>query len=69
MLTKIQNFSTLELRNMEYLVTLSLLSNSPDSKAISEFSGMIDSLIIISKLNTNIGRHEGLHPLPKDDDI
>jgi hypothetical protein len=33
MLTKIQNFSMLELRNMEFLVTLGLLSNSPDSKS------------------------------------
>jgi hypothetical protein len=33
MLTKIHNFSMLELRNMEFLVTLGLLSNSPDSKS------------------------------------
>jgi hypothetical protein len=31
MMTKIQNFSTLELRDMDFFVTLSLLSNSPDS--------------------------------------
>jgi hypothetical protein len=31
MMTKIQNFSTLELRDMDFCVTLSLLSNSPDS--------------------------------------
>jgi hypothetical protein len=37
MLTKIQNFSTLELRDMDFLVILCLLSNNPDSKAISEF--------------------------------
>jgi hypothetical protein len=48
MLTKIQNFSTLDLRNMEFLVTLSLLSNSPDSKAISEFPGMIASSLSLS---------------------
>jgi hypothetical protein len=48
MLTKIQNFSTLELRNMEFLVTLSLLSNSLDSKAISEFPGMIASSLSLS---------------------
>jgi hypothetical protein len=48
MLTKIQNFSTLELRDMEFLVTLGLLSNSPDSKAISEFSGMIASALSLS---------------------
>jgi hypothetical protein len=68
MLTKIHNFSTLELRDMEFLVTLGLLSNNRDSKAISDFSGH-DSLSFIHKLNTNIGRHEILHPLPKDDDI
>jgi hypothetical protein len=48
MLTKIQNFSMLELRDMEFLVTLSLLSNSRDSKAISEFSGMIASALSLS---------------------
>jgi hypothetical protein len=48
MLTKIQNFSTLELRDIEFLVTLGLLSNSPDSKAISEFSGMIASTLSLS---------------------
>jgi hypothetical protein len=37
MLTKIQNFSTPELRDMDFLVILYLLSNNPDSKAISEF--------------------------------
>jgi hypothetical protein len=37
MLTKIQNFSTPELRDMDFLVILCLLSNNPDSKAISEF--------------------------------
>jgi hypothetical protein len=47
-LTKIQNFSTLELRDMEFLVTLGLLSNSPDSKAISKFSGMIASALSLS---------------------
>jgi hypothetical protein len=48
MLTKMQNFSTLELRDMEFLVTLGLLSNSPDSKPISEFSGMMASTLSIS---------------------
>jgi hypothetical protein len=48
MLTKIHNFSTLELRDMEFLVTLGLLSNNPDSKAISEFSGMIASVLSLS---------------------
>jgi hypothetical protein len=48
MLTKIQNFSTLELRDMEFLVTLGLLSNNPDSKAISEFSGMMASTLSLS---------------------
>jgi hypothetical protein len=48
MLTKIKNFSTLELRDMEFLMTLGLLSNSPDSKAISEFSGMITSALSLS---------------------
>jgi hypothetical protein len=47
-LTKIHNFSTLVLKDMEFLVTLSLLSNSPDSKAISEFSGMIASALSLS---------------------
>jgi hypothetical protein len=48
MLTKIQNFSTLELRDMEFLVTLGLLSNSPDNKAISEFSGMMAFTLSLS---------------------
>jgi hypothetical protein len=48
MLTKIQNFATLEMRDMEFLVTLGLLSNSSDSKAISEFSGMIASVLSLS---------------------
>jgi hypothetical protein len=48
MLTKIQNFSTLDLRDMEFLVTLGLLSNCPDSKAISEFSGMMASTLSLS---------------------
>jgi hypothetical protein len=48
MLTKIQNLSTLELRDIEFLVTLGLLSNSPNSKAISEFSGMIASALSLS---------------------
>jgi hypothetical protein len=48
MLTKMQNFSTLELRDMEFLVTLGLLSNSPDSKPISEFSGMMASTLSLS---------------------
>jgi hypothetical protein len=48
MFTKIQNFSMLELRDMEFLVTLSLLSNSRDSKAIFEFSGMIASALSLS---------------------
>jgi hypothetical protein len=48
MLTKIQKFSTLELRDIEFLVTLGLLSNSPNSKAISEFSGMIASTLSLS---------------------
>jgi hypothetical protein len=48
MLTKIQNFSTLELRDMEFFVTLDLLSNSPDSEAISEFSGIIASTLSLS---------------------
>jgi hypothetical protein len=48
MLTKIQNFSTLELRDMEFLVILCPLSNDPDSKAISEFSGMIASALSVN---------------------
>jgi hypothetical protein len=48
MLTKIQNFVTLELKDMEFLVTLGLLSNSPDSKVISEFSSMIASALSLS---------------------
>jgi hypothetical protein len=48
MLTKIHNFSTLELRDMEFLVTIGLLSNNPDSKVISEFSGMIASVLSLS---------------------
>jgi hypothetical protein len=48
MLTKIHNFSTLELRDMEFLVTIGLLSNNPNSKAISEFSGMIASVLSLS---------------------
>jgi hypothetical protein len=48
MLTKIQKVSTLELRDMEFLVTLGLLSNNSDSKAISEFSGMIASVLSLS---------------------
>jgi hypothetical protein len=48
MLTKIQNCSMLELRDMEFLVTLGLLSNSLDNKAISEFSGMIASALSLS---------------------
>jgi hypothetical protein len=48
MLTKIQNFLMLELRDMKFLVTLGLLSNSPDSKAISEFSGMMASTLSLS---------------------
>jgi hypothetical protein len=48
MLTKIHNFSTLEMRDMKFLVTLGLLSNSSDSKAISEFSGMIASVLSLS---------------------
>jgi hypothetical protein len=48
MLTRIQNFSTLEMRDMEFLVTLGLLSNNPDSKAISEFSGMMASTLSLS---------------------
>jgi hypothetical protein len=48
MLTKIQNFSTLELRDMEFLVTLDLLSNNLDSEAISEFSGIIASALSLS---------------------
>jgi hypothetical protein len=48
MLIKIQNFSTLELKDMEFLVILCLLSNNPDSKAISEFSDMIDSALSLS---------------------
>jgi hypothetical protein len=48
MLTKIQNFLMLELRDMEFLVTLDLLSNSLDSKAISEFSGMMASTLSLS---------------------
>jgi hypothetical protein len=58
----------LELRNMEFLVTLGLLSNSPDSKSDIWIFGY-DGLHIISKLKTNIGRHEILHPLPKEGDI
>jgi hypothetical protein len=45
MLTKIQNCSTLELRDMEFLVTLGL-SNRPDRRVISEFSGMIASVYL-----------------------
>jgi hypothetical protein len=48
MLTKIQNFWTLEMRDMKFLVTLGLLSYSPDSKAISEFLGMIASTLSLS---------------------
>jgi hypothetical protein len=48
MLTKTHNFSMLELRDMEFVVTLCLLSNNPDSKAISEFSGMIASVLSLS---------------------
>jgi hypothetical protein len=48
MLTKIQNFLMLELRDMEFLVTLDLLSNSLDSIAISEFSGMMASTLSLS---------------------
>jgi hypothetical protein len=48
MLTKIHNFSTLELRDMEFLVTLGLLSNKLNSKGISEFSGMIASVLSLS---------------------
>jgi hypothetical protein len=47
-LTKIQNVSTLEQRDMEFLVTLNLLSNNSDIKAISEFSGMIASVLSLS---------------------
>jgi hypothetical protein len=50
MLTKIQNFSTLDLRDMEFLVTLGLLSNNPDSKAISEISSMIASALSLSRI-------------------
>jgi hypothetical protein len=52
MLTKIQNFSTLELRDMEFLVTLGLLSNSSDRRVISEFSGMIASILSLSSMPT-----------------
>jgi hypothetical protein len=48
MLTKIQNCSTLELRDMEFLVTLGLLSNNLDRKVIFEFSGMIASALSLS---------------------
>jgi hypothetical protein len=48
MLTKIQNFSTPELRDIEFLVILYLLSNNPDNKAISEFSGMIASALSLN---------------------
>jgi hypothetical protein len=54
---------------MEFLVILGLLSNNPDSKASDIWIFGHDSLTFISKLNTNIGRHEILHPQPKDDDI
>jgi hypothetical protein len=37
MLVKFQHHRSFELRDMEFLVTLALLSNSPDSKATSEF--------------------------------
>jgi hypothetical protein len=47
-LTKIHNFSTLELRDMEFLVTFGLLSNNPDNKGISEFLGMIASTLSLS---------------------
>jgi hypothetical protein len=43
MLVKFQYHYSFELRDMEFLVTLGILSNSLDSKAISEFSGMIAS--------------------------
>jgi hypothetical protein len=68
MLVKFQHHCSLELKDMEFLVTLGLLSNSLDSKAISKFFRH-DSLNFISKLNTNIGRLKILHLLPKDDDI
>jgi hypothetical protein len=48
MLTKIQKVLTLELRDMEFLVTLGLLSNNSDNKAISEFSGRITSTLSLS---------------------
>jgi hypothetical protein len=48
MLTKIQNFLMLQLKDMKFLVTLGLLSNSPVSKAISEFSGMMASTLSLS---------------------
>jgi hypothetical protein len=57
MLVKFQHHCSFELKDMEFLVTLGLLSNSLDSKAISEFFGH-DSLNFISKLNTNIVRHK-----------
>jgi hypothetical protein len=38
----------LELRDMEFLVALGLLYNSPDSKAISEFSGMMACTLSLS---------------------
>jgi hypothetical protein len=48
MLTKIQNFLTLELRDIEFLVTLGMLSKSPGSKVISEFSSVIASALSLS---------------------
>jgi hypothetical protein len=50
--TKIQIFSTLELKDMEFLVTIGLLSNSPDCRVISEFSGMIASVLSLSSMPT-----------------
>jgi hypothetical protein len=48
MIVKFQHHLSYEPRDMEFLVTLVLLSNSPDSKAISEFSGMIASTLSLS---------------------
>jgi hypothetical protein len=53
---------------MEFLVTIGLLSNNPDSKAISEFSGMIASVLYLSSILILEGMRF-LHLLPKDDDI
>jgi hypothetical protein len=67
MLTKIQNFSTLELGDGIFSDTRPAVQQPWQQSDIWIFG--YDSISIISKLNTNIRSHEILHPLPKDDDI